>query len=342
MSGPAIFILGPTASGKTAIGIELARMLSHRGLSTHIISVDSRQVYTEGDLLSGKDLQLYAPPDAEPVAVYGINRLSASCCYSLADFQRDLFGYLQQICSQKAVPLFCGGSGLYAEAILRNYQLSHVPEHPAFRREMMQHDTKSLLQLLAQWVTPEQRTVVDTSSRKRIVRALEVARFQKETQSGSKQPSARWPQLQPSVIQIDTPPWKLREAIAERLDQRLKAGMIAEGQELIDKNIPQHRLEQLGMEYRWIGRYLRGLCSKEQMRDLLLRDITRLAKRQRSYFRGMQRRGVSTVTIERTGQSAQQVASTIAAALPELFPAPLRQYYPNPTGTAATASPPRG
>jgi tRNA dimethylallyltransferase len=299
-----IVVCGPTASGKTRLGVLIARRLGGE-----IISCDSRQVYRGMDIGTGKDLAEYGEVPchlidiAEPSEIYTVHR-----------YQADFSKAFENIIRRKKLPVVVGGTGLYLEAVLRGYSLPEVPENAAFRAEQMQRDKASLSLELASGAPDLYRTT-DLKSRKRIVRSLEIARFgDSSARPGINALPAL--QLMPIVLCLAIPRPVLRERIALRLDQRLAAGMVDEVKGLLAAGIPRERLAMFGMEYRQIAQYLFGEINYGNMVALLCRDICRLAKRQETWFRGMERRGVKINWVN--GGSFDDVLAVIGKAGQEM------------------------
>ncbi len=288
---PALVILGPTAIGKTALAVSVAR-----ALGSEIFSMDSRQVYRRLDLGTGKDRELYAPtaghPGAEGVAAHLIDCVDPEETYSLFRFQRDAFAALEAFRTRthgKVPPVLCGGSGLYAEALLRRYEIPEAQENPELREARMAQDFSSLIGEL-QSRDPAFAERVDLTSKKRVVRALEVL------DAGGPQRSSRrffpsW-EMAPCVICLTCPRDILRERIRERLRQRLRAGLVEEVRRLRESGLSDARLDLLGMEYRAVAAHVRGEMDAEALEAHLAGEIQALAKRQETYFRGMPKRGV--------------------------------------------------
>jgi tRNA dimethylallyltransferase len=279
MDSNCIVVCGPTASGKTRLGVLIARKLGGE-----ILSCDSRQVYRGMDIGTGKDLAEYGDLPchlidiADPAEIYTVHRYQA-------DFRRAF----AEVTGRRKPPVVVGGTGLYLEAVLRDYAVPEVPEHAAFRAGQMLRDRESLARELAA-CAPELYRVTDLNSRKRIVRSLEIARF------GDGAPGKTSPQaipLRPLVLCIVVERPVLRERIAARLQARLDAGMVDEVNRLLAAGIPRERLAMFGMEYKQVSRYLSGEVDYGTMVAELCRDICRLAKRQETWFRGMERRGTA-------------------------------------------------
>jgi tRNA dimethylallyltransferase len=282
-----LVLVGPTASGKTRLGVDVA----HR-LGTEIISADSRQVYRGLDIGSGKDLAEYSAV-TPPVLYHLIDVADPGEVYSVFHYQRDCYRLLEQ--RQEGPPLvMVGGTGLFVEAVLRGYRIPDVVEDAALRQRLMQLRHVELVERLRE-LDPDLFRRTDCTSKKRVVRALEIA-------SHARDPEPRYSPPPPvridhAVCAIDIPPERLCERIDARLDQRLKTGMIEEVQGLLDAGIAPERMAQLGLEYREVAAYLTGAKTLQAMTDDLRRSIRNLAKRQRTWFRGLPRRGIEVTWI---------------------------------------------
>lgn len=284
----AVVICGPTASGKTRMAVECAR-----SIDGEIISADSRQVYRGMDLGTGKDLDEYGS-GLSAVPVHCIDCAEPHEIYTLWHYQQDCYRALEQIHSRGKIPILAGGTGLYIEAVLKHYRLANVPENPGLRETLMQRDRKTLLNQLKE-LDPQLYTSTDHSSRKRIVRAIEICRYgQSHTiEWGCLAP----PPITPRIVVLTVPRSVLHERIRMRLIRRLQSGMIDEVERLLEQGVSRERMELFGMEYRHITRYLDKKVSYDSMVESLYGDIRRLAKRQETWFRGMPRRGLNTVVV---------------------------------------------
>ncbi|MBT4497251.1 MAG: tRNA (adenosine(37)-N6)-dimethylallyltransferase MiaA [Gemmatimonadetes bacterium] len=299
-----IAVCGPNASGKTRLGVELA--LLHDG---EILSVDSRQVYRGMDIGTGKDLEDYDTPSGR-VPYHLIDIVEPDQNYSLWQYQADFYRVFREVRGRGKMPIAVGGTGLYLEAVLKHYEIPDIPENPELRRELMQL-SKEKLEARLRECDPELHGRTDTTNKKRVVRALEVEFYGREH-------PVRWghddpPEIWPLVIGVRWERQELRRRIEVRLDERLEQGMVIEVRELMDRGIGEKRLDRLGMEYRHVGRFLSGKVGEGQMREELLRDIGRLAKRQETYFRGMERRGTPIHWVE--GGDLKAVRAIVAGAL---------------------------
>ncbi len=283
-----VVIVGPTASGKTELGVEVA----HR-LGSEIISVDSRQVYRGLDIGTGKDLSEYSAVDP-PVPYHLIDVADPDEVYTVFRYQQECYRVLgelaarRQFASGRVPVLMVGGSGLYAEAVIRDYRLADVGENPELRNRLAGVDHAELTAML-ETVAPAQVGQTDTTSRRRVIRALEIA------EHGSREPirygkPPRTP-LSFSVYGVRVDRRALQRRIRRRLHSRLEEGMVEEVRDLLDRGLSPSRLERLGLEYREISAYLLGRKNRDQMVSALERAIGRFAKRQQTWFRGMERRG---------------------------------------------------
>lgn len=284
-----LVIVGPTASGKTRLGVQVA----HR-LGSEIVSADSRQVYRGLDIGTGKDLREYAAV-SRPVPYHLIDVADPDEVYSLFRFQQDCYRVFREMAGRAPFvggdtpAVLVGGSGLYIEAVVRQYRLADVPKNTALRARLEVRDRSELAaELLQRW--PDLAAETDMSSTRRIIRAYEIG-FYRETQSvryGDPPGVA----LRFRVFGIAVARQDLRHRIRRRLRERLEQGMVEEVQHLLDRGLSPRRLDDLGLEYREIAAYLAGRKTREQMISDLEIAIGRFAKRQQTWFRGMARRGV--------------------------------------------------
>ncbi len=282
-----IVILGATAGGKTGLAVQLAGKLN-----SEIISADSRQVYRGMDLGTGKDLQEYGE-----IPYHLIDIAEPGSEYNVFQFQRDCFSAVEEIWERDKLPILCGGTGMYLDAVLRGYRLLEVPEDPALREELV---VKSDVQLREQLLKlkSEQHNLTDLEDRSRLIRAIEIARG--EQAAATDLPPL--PQIQPLVFGLKWPREILRQRIALRLQQRLDAGMIEEVQQLYDAGVPWEKLEFYGLEYRLIAQHLQGKLNRNDMVQKLRSAIGQFAKRQETFFRRMVKRGVEICWLEGQGE----------------------------------------
>ncbi len=282
-----LVLCGPTATGKTA----LAAALAH-ALDVDVVSADSRQVYRGLDLGTGKDLHEFGKYQP-PIKHHLINIVDPEEVYSLFLYQADCYRVLEGLSRERGprgrAAILAGGTGMYMEAVLRRYRIANVPEDIALRETLMERGQEDLAGELRR-LDPEVAARTDMSSKKRIVRALEVVAWGRERPVEY----TRLPGWDLTYAAFGTAMDRtaLRARIDRRLEARLEAGMVEEVEGLLDRGVPADRLKLLGMEYRQITRHLLGETTRKRMVEDLRREIHFLAKRQETYFRGMERRGV--------------------------------------------------
>ena len=290
-----LVIVGPTATGKTRLAVEVA----HR-LASEIISADSRQVYRGLDIGTGKDLAEYSAVDP-PIPWHLIDIADPREVYTLFRYQKDCHEVLRSLARQPhfgggTTPvLMVGGSGLYVEAILRNFRLADVGEDSQLRHDLQNYSREQLEARLLK-LSPEVHTRTDCSSSRRLIRGLEIAAAEERGPVQYTQPLDF--ELDVGILSITTDRQQLREKISNRLESRLRHGMIEEVRGLLAQGITPERLASLGLEYREIGAYLAGLKTYRSMTRDLETEIGKFAKRQETWFRGMSRRGLPVKTIE--------------------------------------------
>lgn len=294
-----ITILGPTACGKTAVATQLAaRLTNSHGEPAEIISADSRQVFRGMDIGTGKDLGEYGA-----IPYHLIDICEAGEKYSVFEFQRDFLRAYHNIISHGRMPILCGGTGLYIESVLRAYRLVEVPVNPTLRERLEGKSLAELTVLLASYKRLHNTTDVDTS--RRAIRAIEIEEFYREHRIEETNP---FPSLNSLTIGLSIPRELRRERISRRLHKRLEEeGMVAEVQRLLDKGVAPEALISYGLEYRYLTLYLTGQLTYEEMVRLLEIAIHQFAKRQMTYFRGMERRGVAIRWVDATRPTADIV-----------------------------------
>jgi tRNA dimethylallyltransferase len=286
MSSRVLVITGPTASGKTRLGVEIA----HR-LGSEIVSADSRQVYRGLDIGTGKDLDEYRAV-VPPVPVHLVDVADPGESYTVFHFQRDCYRLIESwSCGPRAdVPLvMVGGTGLWVEAAVCGWELADVPPDPELRARLQDAGLAELVARLRE-ADPELAARTDTSTARRVVRALEISEARRR---GLAPPGPRLEvAVEWRVLAVDVPPGELAQRIHRRLVARLETGLVDEVRGLLDRGVDWRWLDRLGLEYREITAYLRGEKPFRNMVDDLDTAIRRLAKRQRTWIRGMPRRGV--------------------------------------------------
>ena len=288
-----ITILGPTASGKTPVAACLAAMIGGE-----IISADSRQVYRRMDIGTGKDLADYTV-DGRQVPYHLIDIREPGTKYNLFEYQQDFFDAYQQIQERGAVPILCGGTGLYIEAVLKGYKLSPVPQNQELRCSLEGKSLDELTQMLTDIkikTGSNMHNTTDVDSCQRAIRAIEIETYNLEHPT----PRRELPSVDSVIIGIDINRDLRREKITRRLKTRLEEGMVDEVRALLDEGISAEDLIYYGLEYKFITEYLMGRTSYEEMFQRLEIAIHQFAKRQMTWFRGMERRGFTIHWISAT------------------------------------------
>ncbi len=283
-----IFLLGPTAVGKTSLGVRLAYEL---GLE--IISADSRQVYKGLDLGSGKDLAEYNYNGCN-IPYYIIDVTDLSHEYNLFDYTKDFYKTFTALEERGQIPFTVGGTGMYLDAVIRGYELVEVPVNPVLREEMKAATLEELGNRLLK-LKPDLHNRTDLQIRERVEKALEIAVYmQSDEYKANKEELNRRPNVKPLVLGTTIDRTLLRENIKIRLRERFDAGMIDEVKNLHDKEgFSWERLERLGLEYRFISEFLEGkIATRQELEDKLYTAICQFAKRQETWFRGMEKKGV--------------------------------------------------
>ena len=290
MSQQMITILGPTASGKTPLAVALAKEVGGE-----IISADSRQVYRRMDIGTGKDLGDYLLPTSNgqrPMAIpcHLIDICEPGTKYNLFQYQQDFYDVYQDIRDRGVLPILCGGTGLYIEAVLKGYQLSLVPQNPELRTSL---EGKSLEELTRMLMELKERNgsnmhnKTDVDSCQRAIRAIEIEYYNLQ----HPMPKRELPPVDSLIIGVNIDREQRREKITRRLKARLEEGMIDEVRGLMAEGIPHEDLIYYGLEYKFVTEYLIGKLTYEEMFQRLEIAIHQFAKRQMTWFRGMERRG---------------------------------------------------
>lgn len=278
-----IVVCGPTACGKTSLGVGLASRLD--GV---VLSADSRQVYRGMDIGTGKDLSEYNR-DGRTIPVKLVDIVEPGDVYTLYRYLSDFNVAFNGTQAEKKLPVIVGGTGLYVEGAIKQYEVPQAPEDAALRGTLMMKHQDDLERQL-QDLSPEIYAKTDLSSKKRIVRAIEVV-LTGGTCDLPIRVSLHEP-MSPYVIGIAPPRETLLAAIDRRLDARLAEGMVGEVERIIASGVPRERMLMFGMEYKFVALYLYGELSYPQMVEALRASIHRLSKRQMTWFRGMERRGI--------------------------------------------------
>ncbi|MCM2357945.1 MAG: tRNA (adenosine(37)-N6)-dimethylallyltransferase MiaA [Geobacteraceae bacterium] len=280
-----LVILGPTASGKTRLGVELARHLSGE-----VVSADSRQVFRGMDIGTGKDLAEYGE-----VPHHLIDIVEPGDEFNVFQFQRRCLEAFAAIGERGRLPILVGGTGMYLEAVLKGYRLVEVPPDPALRAELTSQSMADLAERLKR-TADRLHNSTDLLDRERLVRAIEIALYEREH---APEPL---PELRPLVFGVRWERPLLRERITLRLRERLNNGMIEEVERLHAAGIPWETLEFYGLEYRFLARHLKGELSRNDMFQKLNSAIHDFAKRQETWFRRMGRNGAAIHWLDGAGE----------------------------------------
>ena len=303
-----ITILGPTASGKTALAAALAA-----DTGAEIISGDSRQVYRRMDIGTGKDIADYVV-DGRKVPYHLIDIAEPGTKYNLFQYQHDFLKAYDDITARGVLPILCGGTGLYIESVLKGYRLASVPENKTLRMSL---EGKTLGELTAILIELKQRNgsnmhnTTDVDTAKRAIRAIEIETFNGENPTAA----AMMPSIDSLVIGIDIEREERRRKISARLKSRLEEGMVDEIRALLDSGIPADDLIYYGLEYKFVTEYIIGKLSYDEMYGRLEIAIHQFAKRQMTWFRGMERRGIhihwinSTLSLDKKFEEIKQLMS---------------------------------
>ena len=274
-------VVGPTACGKTSLAVELA--LAFGG---EVISADSRQVYRGMDIGTGKDIAEYTR-EGVTVPSHLLDIVDAGEKYNLFEFQRDFLVAYEDIRERGAFPIMCGGSGLYVESVLKGYRLLPVPENPALRASLEDKSLEELTALLATYKQLHNNT--DTDNKKRAIRAIEIEEYYRTCPVEERY----FPQINALTIGVQVDREVRRERISRRLRQRLECGMVDEVKGLLDSGLSPDQLIYYGLEYKYLTLYLTGAMGYDEMVSGLEIAIHQFAKRQMTWFRGMEKRGVA-------------------------------------------------
>jgi len=307
-------ILGPTACGKTAVAARLAYELNGE-----VISADSRQVYKGMDLGSGKDLADYIVKGLL-VPYHLIDIAEPSSEYNIFEYQRDFNKAYEDIVQRGKLPVLCGGSGMYLEAVLKGYSLPEAPSDPGFAERMQSMDEETLLQELSK--LKKLHSTTDTVDRSRMLRALEIEMKRRDIKGSNSEiaksekrndeitgwrNSEIYTSLQYIIFGVNPGRDIVRQRITSRLQSRLSGGMIEEVRHLLDQGVPATRLKAYGLEYKYLTLLLEGALSYDEMFRLLNTAIHQFAKRQMTWFRRMERQGMKIHWIEGEMPSGEKV-----------------------------------
>ena len=276
-----VTILGPTACGKTTLAVALADRLR-----TAVISADSRQVYRSMDLGTGKDLNEYTV-DGREIPYHLIDIVDAGYKYNVFEYQRDFLRVYEDLSAEGKIPVLCGGTGMYLESVLRGYRLVEVPEDKELRASLADKSLDELTDILRGYKQLHNTTDVDTC--KRAIRAIEIEEYYRTYGVNVRE----FPMIKSLTIGLDVSRELRRERISRRLRERLEQGMVDEVRGILASGVAPEDLIYYGLEYKFLTMYVIGELTYDEMVSQLEIAIHQFAKRQMTYFRGMERRGVS-------------------------------------------------
>ena len=292
---PLIVLIGPTASGKTRLAVQLAV-----ALDAEIISADSRQVYKGMDIGTGKDLADYKLADKH-IPHHLIDIVEAGSKYNVYEFQRDFINAWEQVTSRNKPVILCGGTGLYVESVLKGYRLLPVPVNPALRLEL---ELKSLAELTNQLASYKQlHNTTDANSVKRAIRAIEIEEYYRSNTILH----TDFPKIPSIVFALNLDRDVRRSRITQRLKSRLNEGMVEEVEGLLSKGVLPEDLIYYGLEYKYLTLYITGKITYQELFDQLEIAIHQFAKRQMTWFRGMEARGVKINWLDALAPESENV-----------------------------------
>lgn len=295
-----ITIIGPTASGKTAFAAALAARLD-----TEIISGDSRQVYRSMDIGTGKDLADYMV-DGKQIPYHLIDICNPGDKYNVFEYQHDFHKAFEEIQKKGKLPILCGGTGMYIESVLRGFKLLDVPQNPALRESLKGKSLAELEQILASYKVLHNKTDVDSAQR--AIRAIEIEEFYK-TEVPDKREYAPINSL---IIGVDIDRELRREKISRRLRARLDEGMVDEVRAILATGVKPEDLIYYGLEYKFLTLYIIGQLTYDEMISQLEIAIHQFAKRQMTWFRGMERRGLHIHWLDATLPTDEKINNVLA------------------------------
>ncbi len=300
-----VTILGPTACGKTTLAVALADRLK-----TAVISADSRQVYRSMDLGTGKDLNEYTI-DGHEVPYHLIDIVDAGYKYNVFEYQRDFLKVYESLRAEDQLPVLCGGTGMYLESVLRGYRLVEVPENRELRSSLENKSLNELTEILRGYKKLHNSTDVDTC--KRAIRAIEIEEYYRANDVNVRE----FPEIKSLTIGLDVSRELRRERISRRLRERLEQGMVDEVRGILAAGVSPEDLIYYGLEYKYLTMYVIGELTYEEMVSQLEIAIHQFAKRQMTYFRGMERRGVPIHWIDAecsTEEKVEQICELLSIA----------------------------
>jgi tRNA dimethylallyltransferase len=304
MTDNMLTILGPTASGKTVLAAAVADKIG-----AEIISADSRQIYRRMDIGTGKDLADY-DVHGHHIPYHLIDIVEPGTKYNVFEYQRDFLKAYQDIHNRKSIPLLCGGTGLYIESVLKGYRLIPVPENPALREKysgMSLSELTTILEGMKKANHSIMHNTTDVDTAKRAIRAIEIEDCYMRTPVDARE----FPKIESVIVGLDIDRDHRREKITRRLRQRLDEGMVDEVRGLIAEGISPDDLIYYGLEYKYITEYIIGKISFDEMFRQLEIAIHQFAKRQMTWFRGMERKGFEIHWIDAESDINEKVENVI-------------------------------
>lgn len=281
-----IVVLGPTASGKTTLAVRLAAEFGGE-----VISADSRQVYRGMNIGTGKDIDQYII-DGQKIKYHMIDVINPEEEFSLFDYQRDFYKVFMNLTRENKLPVMVGGTGLYLEAVLAAYDLPFAPKNEKLRQELGEKTAEELKAFLLS-LKPRVHNKTDLEDRARLIRAIEIEMMRNKTGFAGKKPD-----IDAAVFGICWERDILRKRITRRLEDRLSGGMVEEVAQLHEKGVSWSRLESFGLEYKFLAMYLQEKIGFQEMKNKLNTAIHQFAKRQETWFRRMERKGITINWIE--------------------------------------------
>ncbi|MEA1887712.1 MAG: tRNA (adenosine(37)-N6)-dimethylallyltransferase MiaA [Bacteroidota bacterium] len=294
-----VVVTGPTASGKTSFASLLAS-----ATGGEIISADSRQVYREMNIGTGKDYDDYIV-DGKKIPYHLIDIVDPGCKYSVYEYQRDFLRVYRELKERDVLPVVCGGSGMYIDSIVSRYKLIEVPVNKELRRRLGDKSLAELTKILSSYKTLH--NITDIDDRERAIRAIEIEEYYQENDTGDDY----FPQIRPLILGISFERDEIRKRISMRLESRLQSGMVEEVKSLLERRVSPDDLAYYGLEYRYITHYLKGRISYDAMKKSLETAIHRFAKRQMTWFRGMERRGITIHWLDGKLNNQQKLDSAL-------------------------------
>jgi len=294
-----ICVLGATATGKTTLATELAY-----SLDAEIISADSRQIYRGMDIGTGKDLGEYTVRGKE-IPYHLLDIADAGYQYNLFEYQQDFVKAWEDITARKKLPIVCGGTGLYIEAVLKGYKLIAVPNNDELRATLQRKSLEELTTILKSYKELHNTTEVDTD--KRAIRAIEIEDYYKT----HPEIDTYYPEINPLIVGIKFDRDSRRRRITERLHARLDEGMVEEVKGLLDSGIKPEDLIYYGLEYKFLTQYLTGEISYDYMVEKLNISIHQFAKRQMTWFRKMEKSGFNIHWLDGYMSTEEKVAKVL-------------------------------